>query len=873
MTRPDPLRTYKNKRDFSKTSEPEEGGLASPEGLVFVVQKHWASHLHYDVRLEFEGTMRSWAVPKGPSYDPKVKRMAVQVEDHPIAYNAFEGEIPAKQYGAGKVIIWDKGTWEPIADPAVGLRDGNLKFVLHGFKLRGKWALIRIKNKNGAEDKTSSEHKPTWLLIKEKDAFAQPSAAYNVVDEMPDSVAKLSLPSTIVAPKTSIANGADSEPANAEVKGNVRKSVKKKIAAPASSALSVEDGTIPAGAIEAPLPAELTPQLATLVDSPPRDSEEWLYEIKYDGYRLLSRIEGNNILLITRNGNDWSQKLPALADALRKAQLPNGWYDGEIVMPGEKGIPDFQALQGAFDTKKTQEIVYFLFDLPFFSGFDLRPVPLVARRSVLKFLLEKSTSPTIRFSDTFEALGRDIVTSACSLGMEGVIGKKKDAPYVGRRSADWIKLKCSQRQEFVIGGYTDPQGRRTGLGSLLLGVHDADGKLRYAGKVGTGFDDKTLRSLTAALSAIGCAESPFTAASDLRPVGHWVQPRLLAEVSFSEWTKSGRIRHPVFHGLRTDKPARAIVREVATHLSAPEDRVTSLPAWLKITSPEREIDPESGTTKIELLRFYALVGPLMMPHLKGRPVSLVRAPDGVGKQLFFQKHLALGELAGVAQLAASLYPDHERLLEVVKPEGLLSAAQMNVMEFHTWNAIKTAINKPDRMTFDLDPGEGVEWQMMQESALLVKALMDQLGLTSFVKTSGGKGFHIVVPVAKHFGWNQIKAFSRAIVAQLVLALPSHFVVKSGPRNRVGKIFVDYLRNGFGATTVCAWSARARPGLGVSVPLAWDEVPKVNSGAHWTVSSIHTRLDQGNGPWEGYADAAQGLAGAMKKLGFNPEREG
>lgn len=849
MAHADPLKAYKAKRDFSQTPEPEQGGAADQSARAFVIQKHWASRLHYDFRLEFADAMWSWAVPKGPSLDPKDKRLAVQVEDHPVAYNDFEGEIPSGQYGAGKVIIWDKGSWQPLGDPQQGYRDGNLKFALHGIKLRGNWALIRIKG--NSENQHAKQ--PPWLLVKEKDAFARPAAKYSVVDALPDSVAQLPPPAAV-----------------RETQAGAARNAKQPDAAAA----------MPAGAVRAALPESLTPQLATLVARPPSDSGAWLYEIKYDGYRLLTRIQGRQIALQTRNGNDWTRKLPALAQALRAARLPAGWYDGEIVMPGEHGIPDFQALQRAFEDKSTQHIVYFLFDLPFYAGFDLRGVRLIERRALLQSVLEqadKGLAPALRFSDAFEAAGRDIVESACRLGLEGVIGKKKDGRYLGRRSPDWIKLKCGHRQEFVIGGYTDPGGSRPGIGSLLLGVHDKDGKLRYAGKVGTGFDEKTLLGLKQALSAIGRDRTPFTAAGgidDDAHRAHWVEPELLAEVSFAGWTNSGRVRQAVFHALRSDKPARNIVREQAAPLRqrAPPDAPAGLPAGLKITSPEREVDPGSGVTKIDLLRFYALVAPLMMPHLKGRPVAFLRAPDGIGKPLFFQKHLEAGQMAGVAQLPARLDPDHPRLLEIARPEGLLSAAQMNVIEFHTWNAVKTAIGKPDRMTFDLDPGAGVEWAAVQESALLVKSMLDQLGLKSFVKTSGGKGLHLVVPLTKRHGWDTVKDFSRAIVEHLAGALPMRFVAKSGPRNRAGKIYIDYLRNGFGATTVCAWSARARPGLGVSVPLAWDEVNRISSGAHWTVGNIHTRLDQGNACWDSYPESAQGLAPAMKMLGFKSGKQ-
>ncbi|MEO6354490.1 MAG: non-homologous end-joining DNA ligase, partial [Burkholderiaceae bacterium] len=530
MARPDPLTAYKAKRDFSKTSEPEDGGSANQSARAFVVQKHWASHLHYDFRLEFDGAMWSWAVPKGPSYDPKDKRMAVQVEDHPIAYNDFEGEIPAKQYGAGKVIIWDRGTWQPLdaLDPQQGYLDGNLKFALHGTKLRGNWALIRIKDRSGKQ----SEKQPPWLLIKEKDGYARPAVEYSVVDEMPDSVAHLPPPAAARMESGAAKDGQQARP-------------KAAVAKPGAMAM-------PVGAVKADLPASLAPQLATLVDRPPSDSAEWLYEIKYDGYRMLARLQGRKIALHTRNGNDWTHKLPALAEALRDAGLPDGWYDGEIVMQGDNGIPDFQALQGAFDNKKTQQIVYFLFDLPFCAGYDLRTVPLIERRALLQSLLDKPDkvlSPAIRFSEAFEAGGRDIVESACRLGLEGVIGKKKDGRYGGRRSPDWVKLKCSNRQEFVIGGYTDPKGGRAGIGALLLGIHDADGKLRYAGKVGSGFDDKTLLRLKQQLSAIGSDRTPFAPFTADGGIGeaHWVKPKLLAEVSFAAWTASGRIRHAVFH--------------------------------------------------------------------------------------------------------------------------------------------------------------------------------------------------------------------------------------------------------------------------------------------------------------------------------------
>lgn len=841
MAKDDTLKKYKAKRNFAVTPEPSEGGQESPHARQFVVQKHWATRLHYDLRLELEGTMKSWAVPKGPSYDHRDRRMAVHVEDHPISYNQFEGQIPPKQYGAGKVIVWDKGTWIPLGDPHKGYRDGNLKFELHGYKLRGKWALVRIKSKEGKQD--------AWLLIKERDAYERPGSEFSVVDEFPDSVASLPMPEVSAAPAQA--------PAAAPAAKKPRRSGK----AP----------SIPEGAVPAEPPAKLAPVLATLVDKPPARPEDWLFEIKFDGYRLLTRIDSKGVRLITRNGHDWSARMPHLVKAIERMNLRPGWLDGEIVVLGESGSTDFQALQNAFDSARTQDIVYFLFDVPYYDGYDLTGVPLTARRALLQSLLTKPPE-VIRFSEVFEAPPRDIVTSACKLGLEGVIGKRKDSGYSSRRSPDWIKLKCSRRQEFVIGGYTDPQGSRTGFGGLLVGVHNAKGELVYAGKVGTGFNEKLLQDLLQRMQKLASDERPFKDRTENDRRAHWVDPVLVAEVTFSEWTSGGHIRHPSFKSLRTDKPAKAVIREEAVSPSGAdlEQAAThTLPPRLKVSNPERVIDPASGVTKVELVRFYGLIAPLMMEHLKGRPISLVRAPTGITGELFFQKHLDKGEMTGIRRLDPALWPGHDPLLEVATPEGLLSAAQMNGIEFHTWNAVKTSIGKPDRMTFDLDPGEGVEWATMQQAAEVVRFFLNELGLVSFCKTSGGKGLHVVVPLRKQHDWDTVKDFSEAIVRHLARTLPKIFVSKSGPRNRVGRIFIDYLRNGFGATTICAWSARARRGLGVSVPIGWAEVQKIESGAQWTVQNIHTRLDQGNAPWKDYAGSAQAIGAAMKVLGFKP----
>lgn len=815
------LKNYRAKRDFRRTDEPRGGGQRAAAGQAsFVVQKHWASSLHYDFRLEIGGTMKSWAVPKGPSFDPADKRLAVQVEDHPIAYSSFEGEIPKGQYGAGKVIIWDKGHWTPVGDPAKGLRAGKLVFELHGHKLQGRWALVRMKGKG--------EKQAPWLLLKEKDDLVRPSAEFSVVDEMPDSVKKLSTRTSAIAAETA-----------------------PKVA----------------------LPATLAPQLATLVAKPPADPADWVYEIKFDGYRLLARVQGRTVQLFTRNGNDWTHKLKALHTELLRLALPEGWYDGEIVVLNDQGVPDFGALQQSFDAAKTQPVVYYLFDLPYCAGHDLRAQPVVARRALLQRVLAERASEQVRFSDVFEAPPGDVVLSACKLGLEGVIAKRKDAGYVSRRSDSWVKLKCSQRQEFVVVGYTDPQGARTGLGALLLAVHDKAGQLVHAGNVGTGFDDAMLKSLARKLKALATARSPLADTSVVEGRPHWVKPQLVAEVSFGEWTRSGRIRHAVFHGLRADKPAASIVRERPAAVPKAANKVDhALSSKLKVSNPERVIDASTGATKIELVRYYALVGDLMMAQLKDRPVSLVRAPAGIGKPLFFQKHAEVEKLPGLRQLDPALDPAHPPMLEVASARGLLSAAQWNMVEIHAMNALASQFDRPDRMVFDLDPGEGATWRQMQEGTELVHAFLQQLKLPAFLKTSGGKGLHIVVPLRRQHGWAAVKGFAQAIVQHLAQTIPERFVAKSGPRNRVGKIFIDYLRNGQGATTVSAWSARARPGLGISVPLAWDELAGLDRSDHWNIRNVQTRLDAGNTPWAGYARAAKSLTAAMKTLGFHSPKE-
>lgn len=843
-----PLELYRAKRDFTVTPEPSGDADAARDGArAYVIQKHAATRLHYDLRLEHGGVMWSWAVPKGPSVDPADKRIAMRTEDHPIEYNRFEGTIPKGHYGAGTVLVWDRGTWEPAGDPAQGMADGKLLFTLHGLKLHGQWELVRIKPKDG-------ERGEPWILFKKRDGHARSKRDYDVVRALPDSVGP--------APATAAAQPP-----------------------PARSRVRMAAGiALPAAAVRAALPAKLAPQLATAAGGVPAHGR-WIFEIKFDGYRMLARCAGAQPSLYTRNGHDWSGKLPLLIDELAALRLEGTWLDGEVVVLGPDGRPDFNELQNAFDGKRTRDVVYFVFDVPYFEGYDLRAAPLAERRALLDAWLQRHGSEHIAFSTAFDADPVHLMRSAEQLKLEGLMAKRADAPYVSRRTDTWLKLKTRQRQEFVIGGFTDRGGdaRAHEIGSLLLGVFDERAQLQPVGSVGTGWSAATAGALKARLLGLEIATSPFEPAgakTDARGKGwrrpkrpgvaeRWVKPQLVADVRFADWTPDGAIRHATFVGLRDDKAARHVRREVDTMPVGALPLRRSNIAAPKVTHPERVIDPASGATKIDLVRYYESVADRLLPHLAGRPCSLVRGPDGVGGELFFQKHLGKMTLAGVRTLDPALWPGHEPLLEVASTQGIASAAQLNVIEFHTWNARVRTIDRPDRIVFDLDPGDGVAWSRVQEAATLVHAFLQELGLQAWLKTSGGKGLHLVVPIAPRLPWDAVKGFSQAVVEHMARVVPDRFTARSGARNRVGKVFIDHLRNAHGATTAAAYSARARPGLGVSMPVAWEQLGTLKSGAQWTIATAreHLSFEQAD-PWAGYWRCRQTLGRAMKRLGYN-----
>ncbi|MDO1494571.1 DNA ligase D [Pseudomonas putida] len=825
-----PLQEYARKRDFNATPEPsgKRSRGKRVQALQFCIQKHDASHLHYDFRLELDGTLKSWAIPKGPSLDPKVRRLAVHVEDHPLDYADFEGHIPEGHYGAGDVIVWDRGVWEPEGDAHEAYAKGKLRFRLQGEKLSGVWNLFRTRLDGKKEQ---------WMLVKSHDDQARSEADYSVVQAQPDSV----LSDRTLVP---------------------RKAAAKKAAAPRASRKRTVKGP------KVPLPAQLSPQLATLVDSPP--SGDWRYEVKFDGYRILARIEGDDIRLFTRNGHDWSSKMPRQIAALRELGLDAAWLDGEMVVADENGAADFQALQNAFDTEHDEAITYYLFDLPFLGGQDLRQVALQGRRDTLRQLLERDESGVLKFSADFDEPVQSLLDSACRLELEGLIGKRADSPYSGRRSPDWVKLKCKQRQEFVVVGYTDPKGSRSGFGALLLALHDDDsGQLRYAGKVGTGFSTATLASIHARLKPLQITKpalaKPPTGA-EARGV-HWLQPQLLAEVAYAQMTRDGIVRHSVFHGLRDDKAATAIdlERAMPTQTVPKRNKQAKAPenlGELRLTHPDRVIDATTGVTKREVAEYYASVSQWILPQLKQRPVALVRAPDGLAGELFFQKNAGQLHIPNVISYEK---PEAGQAAMVInRPDTLLGAVQMNMLELHTWNATDKDFDKPDRFVLDLDPDPALPWKAMLEATQLTLTLLDELGLKVFLKTSGGKGIHLVVPLTRRSGWDEVKDFSHAIVDYLAKLFPDRLSAVSGPKNRVGRIFIDYLRNGKGATTACAYSLRAREGLPVSVPIWREELAHIKAANQWNIANLHERLAEVDDPWAEMGKVRQSITAHMRK---------
>lgn len=794
------LEEYRDKRDFSATPEPA-GGTPSEAKRIFVVQQHHATAMHYDFRLELDGVLLSWAVPKGPSYDPKERRLAVHVEDHPLDYAGFEGVIPKGQYGGGNVIVWDRGTWEPINDPHEGLAKGDFKFRLSGEKLTGGWVLVRLKPRPG-------EKRDNWLLIKERDEMARPASEFDVTRDEPLSVV---------------------------------------------SGVRVDEvGTV--------APAN-SPDLAlcTLVSSPPA-GDGWIGEVKYDGYRVRITVENGEARCFSRNGEDLTGKLGPVARAAAALPASSLLLDGEAVVFDERGVSRFGLLADALGSHP-ERIVFVAFDLLRRDGADLTGEPTPARKEALRDLLSGlAPDAPIRFAEYVEGGVDALMEAACAQGLEGVVAKRADAPYPSGRTRAWLKVKCRHAQEFVVGGFTDPKGSREGFGALLLGYHDAHGRLVYAGRVGSGFSERRLREIAAALEPIERPEPPFAEPPAKLPGAHWVEPRLVAQVAFSEWTADGLLRQPSFLGLRADADPASVVREapVAPEPADPPGPADDAPsadgtvAGVRITNPGKRLFPDSDLTKAELARYYEAVAPLMLAEVAERPLTLVRCPVGNGTgSCFYQRHPDRG-LPGPIHVLGHMLRGHEEAdewLYVRDAAGLVALAQMGVAEIHTWLSRADEPRRPDRIVFDLDPGPGVEWAHIVHAALVLRDECAALGFTPFVKTTGSKGLHVTLPIEPVWEFTRVHDLARSIAERVAAAHPDDLTPKMSKELRPGRIFVDYVRNSEAASAVAPYSTRHLEGPPVAVPLAWEELdPNDDLRRRFTPERVIERVKAGTDPW-------------------------
>jgi bifunctional non-homologous end joining protein LigD len=863
------LETYRQKRNFGVTPEPAgKVGAVRRRGLSFVVQKHAARQLHYDFRLELDGVLLSWAVPKGPSLDPNDKRLAMHVEDHPLEYGDFEGVIPPKQYGAGTVMVWDRGTWMPRGDPREGYTKGHLKFELRGEKLKGIWNLVRSRSgKYGGEK--------SWLLFKEADDFARLGADARVIDDQPDSVASGRSIEQIAAQKDRVWHS------NRSLVENVKRgAVAKRQKRPASVALAKLKG-----AKKAALPKAMEAQLATLVKSPPA-GDGWVHEVKYDGYRMLCRIAKGDVRMISRNGKDWTASFPALVDALGDLKVESAWLDGEAAVVNQQGRTSFQALQNALSGSGA-DLSYLAFDLLYLDGYDLRGVALIERKRVLAQLLEDAP-PALKYSEHFAVPGAAFRENVCKLGLEGMVSKRGDQPYRAGRGPAWQKTKCARRQEMVIGGYTDPEGSRERFGALLLGVHESDGSLSYAGKVGTGFTAASLASVYKALKPLERKDPPFRnppRGAEARRA-HWVKPTLVAEVEFTEWTAEGTLRHPSFQGLRTDKKATDVVREreadsggdpavdppeaTMPRRSSPASHAKGAIAGVVLTNPDKVLYPEARLSKRELALYYEAVGERMLPHLRGRPLTLVRCPNGWDKKCFYQKNADAGVPDTIDRVAVGEGAVYTMANTVTAIVALL---QLGVLEIHPWGSRVPKLGHPDRIIFDLDPDEALPWDDVKQAVLLLRTLAEQIGLVPFLKTTGGKGLHVVVPIEPKVGWDDVKGFAKAVAELLERTFPDRFTSKLLKVSRHRRIFIDYLRNAEGSTAVAPYSLRAKANAPVATPIRWDELARDVRFDHFNARNVPARISRmKTDPWRDLERSAVALTPAiMAKVGYEPAR--
>lgn len=877
------LSVYRTKRDFTKTAEPSGAAKVARGKLPrFVIQKHDATRLHYDLRLEFDGVFKSWAVTRGPSLDPKDKRLAVEVEDHPLDYGDFEGTIPKGQYGGGTVMLWDRGYWYSD-NPEAGFKKGDLKFALDGEKLHGEWVLVRMRH-----DRTGSK-RTNWLLIKHRDEYAREGKKNNILDEdqsvasgrTMDQIAqgKGRGPTPFMTAKGDLKGGrakADQVwqsnqgmAANLRAKSETRTRAPSK-RTPAKTARKVES-----------LPEFITPQLCKSVSRPPNGGE-WIHEIKFDGYRMQLRIENRKATLRTRKGLDWTAKFPAIAKAA--AKLPDGIIDGEIVALDHNGHPSFASLQAALSDGKTDELIFFAFDLLFDKDADLRRLPLRERKAQLKTILKNSTgSGLIRYVEHFESGGDAILKSACRLSLEGIISKRADALYHSGRTESWQKAKCRAGHEVVIGGWKTTAGK---FRSLMVGVPHED-HLAYVGIVGTGYGKDVVKRIMPELKKAAATTNPFGGNNAPKKAAdvHWVKPELVAEIEFAGWTGDNMVRQAAFKGLRKDKSADEVQVDepVATTIAKPAPRKTrtiksrsassktnAMVMGLTISKPDKPLWPDDGKrepiTKLDLARYMADIGEHLLPHIEGRPCSIIRAPDGIDGETFFQRHAMAGMSNLINEVRVS--GDRKPYIQIDRIEGLVAAAQIGGVEFHPWNCAKNEPDVPGRLVFDLDPAPDVSFIDVIKAARDMHDRLSTLGLESFCKTTGGKGLHVVTPLkdAKkdRIDWKTAKAFAQAVCQAMAADKPDRYLINMSKKKREGKIFLDYLRNDRMSTAVAPFSPRGRKFAPVSMPLTWAQARPGLDPLKFTLRTVPALVKKSKA-WADYDRAASSLKSAIRKM--------
>ncbi|MDW5375647.1 DNA ligase D [Halomonas sp. HP20-15] len=877
------LEEYRRKRDFRKTREPAGDDSAdSSSGERYVMHKHAASHDHFDLRLEQDGVLKSWALPKGPSLEPGEKRLAVEVEDHPLDYGDFEGVIPKKSYGGGTVMLWDRGRWQPT-----GKRNKNrIDFTLDGEKLRGAWTLTRMAGGKQKSDKN-------WLLIKRHDDEDAHDQALEI-DDQDRSVASGRTMSQIAEDVDNIwqAKASDERSQDDRRSGNDSDD-REHTPAPSQRVGELK------GARRQALPKEANPQLATLVDRVPQGTD-WIHEVKFDGYRIMVRFDHGEVRLITRNNKDWTHRFPEFARRMQQLPVEQALLDGEIVALHRDGVSSFRRLQEALSAGDTRRLTYQAFDLLHLDGYDLTGVALSERKRALAELLEAAgfdNGGHIRYSDHIDAQGETFYEHACRLGLEGIISKRASSHYRSTRSKQWLKVKCANHEEFVIGGYTEPGGSRSGFGALLMGVFDDQNRLVYAGRVGTGFNKRLLETLSATLRDLETSESPFAGSVPNSRGVHWVRPEQVIEVEFAERTRDGLLRHPAFRGLREDRNPEEIRMASDTDESTTPPRSgktsgsdesgeskaaasrgqrnsgssssrsgqTTQVLGVRLTHADRVLYPEQGLTKLGLARYYEEIQDWVMPHLARRPLALMRCPEGRDGECFFQKHPRVAIPDSVPRIDIEEKKGTSEYLYVESAADLIALVQAGALEIHPWGSRVGDLERPDNLVFDLDPAPGVSWPEIIRVARSLRERLASLGLESFVRVTGGKGLHLVVPIEPGLEWDDAKAFAKALAQQEAKADPKRLTTNMSKSQREGRIFIDYLRNGRGATAVASYTVRAREGATVCAPVRWDELDAKLKPDRYTVSNLPRRLASlREDPWAGFDDSRRAITAKMRR---------